>query len=75
VHPISISLQPAKVCSRQPIVERASINIISTPTAVTLFLRRKAFCTGKAYPEWENLAKRLREFHVFHNLERQRSKV
>ena len=32
----------------------------------------KAFCTGKGYSEWENLAKRLGELHVFHNLERQK---
>ena len=68
VHPISSPLQPAKLCG-------GYITVISTPTAVTLFLRRKAFCTGTAYPEWENLAKRLGELHVFHNLERQGSKV
>ena len=71
VHPISSPLQPAKLCGgyRKSI---AIITVISTPTAVTLFLRRKAFCTGTAYPEWENLAKRLGELHVFHNLERQK---
>ena len=40
VRPISISLQPAKVCSRQPIVERASITVIG-PSSRLFFWQTK----------------------------------